>query len=104
MATRAEIDALLKVACPHCGAAPDEWCSVRDRTADKHRGTRRFRPIPVTTLDGGCHDARWRAAVGRSAAVIVSDALGHQTPSPDPADASLAPFRDPVAVGVDRPW
>ena len=107
MATRQDIDALLAVVCPHCGATTGEFCSVRDRRNDEQRGTRRFKPIPISTLDGGCHDARWRAALGRAASVIGAavphrdpDSPGDGSVAADPGGSEEAP--EPELVGA--PW
>lgn len=65
MATVDERTALMTVTCPHCGAGPLQACFTLGRSHG--RDVR----LPITTLDGGSHDARWRAALGRSAPVIV---------------------------------
>lgn len=99
MASAEDRAALLGVSCAWCGAAPGEDCHVRETSADKAKGTRRYSPVPITTLDGGCHDARWRAALSRGAEVLTA-----AVPSPDPVtpgDANVA--RVAVSVG-DRPW
>lgn len=85
MATLEERDQLLAVACTWCGAAPREECTVK--------GLRELR-VP-STLDGGCHDARWRAAMGREARVVPA-AVDVRRPVED---------TEPVLVGaVERPW
>lgn len=73
MATAQERAALLAVACPWCHAAPGEVCELRLRRpvpAQRSR-LRVVRPPTPTTLDAGCHDARWQAALGVSAQVRV---------------------------------
>jgi len=65
MATTAERTALLAVTCTHCGAGTGDACYKLSR-----RHGRDVR-LPITTLDGGSHDARWVAALGRGAPVLV---------------------------------
>lgn len=75
MATPEERRALLAIACPHC----DAWAGSLCTTSFAHRHRRfhdddefRRRVVrPPRTLDGGFHDARWQAALGRSAAVVA---------------------------------
>lgn len=93
MATPEERRALLAVTCPHCGAAPQMMCfvPVGARTASERTQARR---VPIRTLDGGCHDARWRKALDREAAVIVDALPPTRTGVRQPA----------MAGGVERPW
>lgn len=71
MFTEADREALLAIACAHCGAAPGERCSVPGArpSGEGRRAARRA----ITTLEGGCHDRRWRDAVGRPAAVLAAE-------------------------------
>lgn len=77
MATMQERRALLAHPCPWCGAGPRQECGTVLRN-----GVRR----PITTLDGNAHDARWRAALGRTARVIMGrpdeDVRGSEQPVP----------------------
>lgn len=76
MATLEQRKRLLANPCPWCRAAAGADCaSFSPKTAR-----------PITTLDGGCHDARWVAAFGTHARV---------TSVPGPA---------PEPVPVERPW
>lgn len=93
MVTPREREKLLGTPCPWCKARVGEDC----RTASK-------RHLPITTLDGGCHDARWQAALGQAARVVMPDEKGRRVIVEPPA---AAPEREPVMVGValaDRPW
>jgi len=86
MATASEMRALLATSCPWCSASPGEKCRVR-------RG-KQF--VPVTTLDGESHDARWQAALGRGAKVLgEADILKSQRVQ------ALAASGRPR---VERPW
>lgn len=72
MATSQERRALLSITCPWCGTGPGAECVA----ASVHRlppgmKPRRVRPARVRSLDGGCHDARWQAALGRGAKVLT---------------------------------
>jgi hypothetical protein len=74
MATADERRALLAIACPHCDAWPGSLCTTsfahrRRKFRDDEPMTRRV-VRPPRTLDGGFHDARWQAALGRSAEVV----------------------------------
>lgn len=98
MATSDERRRLLAIPCPHCGAKPKEECFTRGGRGGSER-------LRITTLDGGCHDARWRAALGYEA-VVVSAAVPHKE-TPDPVDDE----REPQLVGAgissslpERPW
>lgn len=66
VATREERRRLFAVACPWCGAGPGSLCRVAG-VPDK---VRRRSGDRVRTLDAGCHDARWQAALGRGAPVL----------------------------------
>lgn len=73
MATPDERRALLAIACPHCDAWAGSLCTIsfahrRKRFRDDEPQRRVVRP--PRTLDGGFHDARWQAALGRSADVV----------------------------------
>lgn len=65
MATVDERTALMTVTCPHCGAGPLERCYSLTRS--NGRDVR----LPIRTLDGGSHDARWMLALGRPAPVLA---------------------------------
>lgn len=71
MATTEERQALLAVSCPWCGVAPGEECRTSLIRQHQSAVTRRSRVRPISTLDGGAHDARWQRALGRSADVVV---------------------------------
>lgn len=88
MATPAERAQLMSVSCPWCGAGPEQECYVGSKS--KRR--------PITSLDGGSHDARWQKALGRPATVIEA-VVAEAHPTRDD--------REPVSVGqavADRPW
>lgn len=107
MATIEERQKLLAIMCPHCHAAAGEPCGVAGGPLplDAEGGRRRRTRRPVTTLDGGCHDARWQAALNRPAPVLVSaPRLGELRgrPSSPPEETPLA-GPAPVLVG-ERPW
>lgn len=94
MATHEERRALLAVTCPWCKAEPGTACFVlRPARTETERGSRRLHRFPIRTLDGGCHDARWTVALGRSAAVV-----------PDALPETRTSRREAVSVGVERPW
>jgi len=98
MVTAEERRALLAVPCPWCGAGDGEDCHVRETRTDAGKGTRRYTPIPVTTLDAGCHDARWRAALTRPAPVLTASV---PRPAPErPSERRVGP----VTAGVACPW
>lgn len=69
-ATTVDRRTLLAVACPWCGASPGEVCTVNDGGSQGQVRQRQGERRRVTTLAGGCHDARWRAAVGVPAPVL----------------------------------
>lgn len=75
MATPAERNELLAIACPHCDAWPGARCTTsfahRRKTSRDDEARMRRVVHPPRTLDGGFHDARWQAALGRSAAVVA---------------------------------
>jgi hypothetical protein len=102
VATTAQREALLAVPCPWCGAGVGEVCTLpaADRI-DTEGGRRRHRPRPLTTLDGGCHDARWQRAGLGPAPVIRGAVLAAQGIDEDAQEA-----REAVPVGgpVERPW
>ncbi len=93
MATTAEREQLLATACPWCSARPGEEC---------HNGTKARRPL--RSLDGGCHDARWRRALGIEAQVTMPERPAYTGPV-----KAEQPEREPVSVGaampvMERPW
>lgn len=109
MATTAQVQALLGVPCPHCRAARGEACGVAagPRPRDAEGGIRRQARLPITTLDGGSHDARWVAALGTSAPVVPEALEERQQRPVGVAEPVMA--GDPVRVGVlipdsARPW
>lgn len=98
MATVDERAKLLSIACPWCRAKPGEDCT----TGKDRDGKRR----PVTTLDAGCHDARWQAALGYEASVI-----GAAVEARVPVRHAVNEEREPQLVGAgigsalpERPW
>lgn len=70
MASREQMEALLAVLCPWCGAGPREMCSASSG-GRKVIGGQRRRRVELSTLDGGCHDARWRKALDAGAPVLA---------------------------------
>lgn len=103
MATAREIRALLDVACPHCGAGVGSACRVR-----VHRRGRMV-TLPITTLDGGSHDARWQAALGIPAPVRADRVAERRVaPSPRMARGGVAVLDPPTQEAHDepteRPW
>lgn len=99
MATAEQRKALLAVACPWCGAGPGDVCTVpRRNELDTEGGKRRTQGLRVTTLDGGCHDDRWRRALGTTAPVIAA-AVAARTHAPQTAQQELL-----GAGGRERPW
>lgn len=108
MATTEQRRALLSVTCSWCGAGVGEVCTLRiAQTVDAEGGQRRQAPRPLTTLDGGCHDARWQRAGLGPAPVIRGAVLAAQGWDEDQGRPER-PARDPVAVGapdpLERPW
>lgn len=102
MVTSEERATLLSHVCPWCSATVGEECYVREtgHTLAHRRGT--SARVPITTLDGGFHDARHRAALGRPARVTY---VPSPTDTPErPTEAEEGPGRVPVAVGGERPW
>ena len=99
MATTDQRRALLAIPCSWCQAAPGEFCS---RPAPGHNerdvedGVRRKTRLPISTLDGGCHDARWQAA-GLGTAPVLGEVVAELVERPIPG-------RVPVSAGADRPW
>jgi len=102
MATPAEMAALLAVTCPWCQAAPGHKCQARTSGRTSTLATRLA--LTLTTLDGGCHDARWQAALGRGAAVIA-DAVAEARRKPDTDETREVPTSTATATAVlERPW
>ena len=96
MATPEQRHTLLAVGCPWCGAAPGEACQRASRgrsRRDTEGGVRKGRPLPVTVLDGGAHDARWQAAGLGSAPVVTARVRELHPPAARPEPAATA-----------RPW
>lgn len=106
MATSVERQKLLAISCPWCHAAPGELCSKPvTRAVDTEGGQRKARRVPITTLDGGCHDARWQAAGMGPAPVIVERLAALQERDEAPASRGPAPVPQLVGAGPDdRPW
>lgn len=95
MATTEQRQALLSVTCPWCLAPVGELCTLRGRVRVDDQGAKRRPPArQLTTLDGGCHDARWRKALGVEAPVIREAVLETQAVAP----------RILVDAGDQRPW
>jgi hypothetical protein len=90
MATREEMDALLAVTCPWCGAAVGEHCFVRF-------GKTIARP---STLDGESHEARWQRALGMNARVLSTQADLRAGRESRPA----ARLGEAATAVLDRPW
>lgn len=110
MATADQRNALLAITCTWCHAAPGEFCTRPDghNTRDSQDGLRRRSGLPISTLDGGCHDARWQAA-GLGTAPVLTAVVDSLRQAPVPGGGrprSRTPDRSPaVAVGGgERPW
>lgn len=98
MATSEQRRRLLAGPCPYCGAGTAELCSVaRPARRDQEGGVRRIESRPITTLDGGCHDARWQAA-GLGPAPVLPAAVQEIHARPARTDGPV-----PVMAG-ERPW
>jgi hypothetical protein len=77
---------------------------------DAEGGVRQGQRIPISTLDGGCHDARWVAAGLGPAPVlgkVVAERQARQSVDPprrvqEPAMAGRG--APPVGPAGDRPW
>lgn len=99
MASATDRAALLAVSCSWCGAAPGEECRVRGTGTESAKGTRRYSPLYLTTLDGGAHDARWQTALSRPAEVITA-----AVPHPAPVSTGESNLASVGASTEDRPW
>ena len=110
MATPQQRTALLAVACPWCYAAPGEPCTLRSSSSvriDSEGGQRRTSSRGVSTLDGGCHDARWKVALGMEAPVIRGAVLAAQGQDDTGAPRESTRESVPTLVGAgapERPW
>lgn len=98
MVTSDERARLLGIPCPWCGSAPGEVCVLPQARASAAEGGRRRGALPgPSTLEAGCHDARWRAATGHGAVVrveVLADVVGRDVRA-----------RVLVTAGAgDRPW
>jgi hypothetical protein len=83
---------LLVIPCPHCGARAGELCFVPTGHGDGDRRTRVRSRLPVRSLAGGCHDARWQAADLGPAPVV-------------PEVVAAVPRRTTASTAVmERPW
>src|SRR5262245_9114658 len=104
MATQAEVKALLGVACPWCEAGIGVRCNVR--SGGRTGSVRAVRAaLTLSTLDGGCHDARWQAALGLGARVIA-EAVAEARRDPrkeQPVDLEQPGSATATAV-LERPW
>lgn len=108
MATAEQRHALLSATCPWCSAPPGEVCSMPapgQRKRDEEGGVRRERRIPISTLDAGCHDARWHAA-GLGSAPVRADVvaalhISEKPPAREPAMAGRVPA---LFAEGERPW
>jgi hypothetical protein len=100
MATPRERAALLAVPCPWCGAGPQSECVVRG-LRNRRRGER-----GPSSLDGHCHDARWQAALGRPAPVLVHrlDVLMRRGDDEDEPERGSVAVLDPPRSEGERPW
>lgn len=84
---------LLSKTCPWCRAMAGEECST-GRVGNR---------VPITTLDGGCHDARWQIVFGVPAPVVMPDEHGRRRI----VEQVTRPEHEPVSVGTalaERPW
>jgi hypothetical protein len=88
MATEQQTAALLDITCPWCNAGPGQLC----QTAYQPVSRRGDRPIRVSTLDAGCHDARWQAALHERAPVRANSSRLR----PGRADEARRRLREPV--------
>lgn len=75
---------------------------------DTEDGVRREKRAPITTLDGGCHDARWQAA-GLGSAPVLRDAVARlhdseATRVQEPQPALVGAGAGPVVAAGERPW
>lgn len=99
MASRDEIRALLAKPCRWCRAGVGERCSTAGQRSESAEGPRRSERRPIRTLDGGCHDARWQDALGRSAPVRAEAVAEVRGITEEPAERVLV-----GAAPVERPW
>lgn len=107
MATTEERQALLAITCPWCQATAGEVCSMPAPGAhakrDTEGGVRQGQRIPISTLDAGCHDARWVAA-GLGPAPVRAEAVAILQ-APRGQEPAMAGAGGPVGASVgDRPW
>lgn len=110
MATTEQRHALLAITCPWCHAAPSEFCSrpAGHNERDAEDGVRRRARLPISTLDGGCHDARWQAA-GLGSAPVLTEVVADMLQSAEratgrPRAGARAPVPAAAVVGGERPW
>jgi hypothetical protein len=110
MATVEQRIALLAITCSWCHSAPGEFCTrpAGRNSVDSQDGVRRQVGLPISTLDGGCHDARWQAAGLGSAPVLteVVAALRETAiqPAGRPRTGARAPAPAAAMAGGERPW
>lgn len=91
MATLEQRRQLLAVPCPWCRAGVKQECTSNGR--------------PITTLDGGAHDARWRAALGVDAAVVSAAVAERAGDGLELASGVGGQDPQPLALAVaERPW
>lgn len=102
MATAEQHKLLLSIPCPYCNVGPGVECYVRE---PEPMVWRRRRPLRITTLDGGCHDARWRAAVGTDAPVLAEAVAALVNGEDGDRRVKRASELAPATVAVmERPW
>jgi hypothetical protein len=100
MATAEQRAALLRIECPWCGAGPGTPCRVRALMGRKRGGQNR-----ISTLDGGCHDARWQAALGVSAPVLGDVVAARRVEAAkEQRPGTVAVLDPPEEAPDDRPW
>lgn len=102
MVTSEERVALLAVRCNWCSATVGEDCYVPGTGHDRDRGTRRWAPRRITTLEGGFHDARWQTALSRPASVLTT-AVPRREPDRPVDGQERLDSRVPELAG-SRPW
>jgi hypothetical protein len=90
MATPRQLESLLSVTCPWCGAEPGKRCHVRASSK---------RPLRPTTLDGEAHDARWQVALSMPAPVLAGRVAEYRESYTDPDAAPIS-----NVMVEDRPW
>lgn len=98
MATPDQIRALLAVPCDWCRADIGEACFTPIR-----RQHGRVIRLPVTTLDGESHQARWHRSLGVDAAVLSAVVAERQSSGASDEDDDT-PVQPALVDAVFRPW